>query len=50
MDLRFTDEQEMMRKMVRDFAQKEVAPRIESMENEEFPTEIIKRMGELGLM
>ncbi|MFC0013965.1 MULTISPECIES: acyl-CoA dehydrogenase [Allobacillus] len=50
MDLRFTDEQEMMRKMVRDFAQKEVAPKVESMENEEFPSEIIKRMGELGLM
>ena len=50
MDLRFSEEQEMMRKMVRDFAQKEVAPQIESMEKEVFPTEIIKRMGELGLM
>ncbi|WP_019153998.1 acyl-CoA dehydrogenase [Robertmurraya massiliosenegalensis] len=50
MDLRLTDEQEMMRKMVQDFAQKEIAPFIERMEQGEFPREIIKRMGELGLM
>lgn len=50
MDLRLTDEQEMMRKMVQDFAQKEIAPFIERMEQGEFPREIMKRMGELGLM
>ncbi|MBM7551798.1 acyl-CoA dehydrogenase [Thalassobacillus pellis] len=51
MNLQFTDEQEMMRKMVRDFAQKEVAPAIERMEKEDrFPKEIISKMGELGLM
>lgn len=51
MNLHFTDEQEMMRKMVRDFAQKEVAPAIERMESEDrFPIELIKKMGELGLM
>ncbi|MEQ2528793.1 acyl-CoA dehydrogenase [Robertmurraya yapensis] len=50
MDLRFTEEQEMMRKMVQDFAQKEIAPNIEKMEQGEFPREILKKMGELGLM
>nr|WP_280953300.1 acyl-CoA dehydrogenase [Virgibacillus natechei] len=47
----FTEEQEMMRKMVRDFAQKEVAQEVERMEQEDrFPEEIIQKMGELGLM
>ncbi|WP_142827111.1 acyl-CoA dehydrogenase [Planococcus soli] len=50
MDLHFTDEQLMMRNMVRDFAKEEITPFIENMENGEFPTAIIKKMGELGLM
>ncbi|WP_188456870.1 acyl-CoA dehydrogenase [Virgibacillus oceani] len=51
MNIHFSEEQEMMRKMVRDFAQKEVTPEIERMEREDrFPIEIIKKMGELGLM
>ncbi|WP_163099585.1 acyl-CoA dehydrogenase [Peribacillus alkalitolerans] len=50
MELRFTEEQEMMRKMVRDFAQQEIAPFVEKMEEGEFPRELIKKMGELGLM
>ncbi|MBY0123280.1 acyl-CoA dehydrogenase [Bacillus sp. S/N-304-OC-R1] len=50
MNLRFTEEQDMMRKMVRDFAQSEIAPFVEKMEQGEFPSEILKKMGELGLM
>ncbi len=50
MNLRFTDEQEMMRSMVRDFAKSEVAPFIEKMEQGHFPREILTKMGELGLM
>ncbi|MBG9451945.1 acyl-CoA dehydrogenase [Cytobacillus firmus] len=50
MNLRFTEEQEMMRKMVRDFAQAEIAPFVEKMEQGEFPREILRKMGELGLM
>ncbi|RWZ58949.1 acyl-CoA dehydrogenase [Halobacillus fulvus] len=51
MEMHFTDEQEMMRKMVRDFAEKEVAPAVERMEREDrFPSELIPKMGELGLM
>ncbi|MBT2657733.1 acyl-CoA dehydrogenase [Bacillus sp. ISL-18] len=50
MNLTLTDEQEMMRKMVRDFAQKEITPFIEKMEKGEFPRGILRKMGELGLM
>jgi acyl-CoA dehydrogenase len=51
MNLVFTEEQQMMQKMVRDFAQKEIAPAIEHMEEtEEFPRHLIKKMAELGLM
>lgn len=50
MNLRFTEEQEMMRKMVRDFAENEIAPFVERMEKGEFPREILRKMGELGLM
>ncbi|MBH0156375.1 acyl-CoA dehydrogenase [Fictibacillus sp. 5RED26] len=51
MNLLFTEEQKMMQKMVRDFAQKEIAPAIEHMEEtEEFPRHLITKMAELGLM
>ncbi|MDQ0352609.1 alkylation response protein AidB-like acyl-CoA dehydrogenase [Alkalibacillus filiformis] len=50
MNLQLTEEQEMMRKMVRDFAQNEVAPEVERMEKEDrFPEELIQKMSELGL-
>lgn len=51
MDLRLTEEQLMMSKMVRDFAHKEIAPFIPIMEEtEQFPRHIVKKMGEMGLM
>lgn len=50
MDLRFTEEQEMMRKMLREFAENEVAKEIPAMNEDQFPKETIKKMGELGLM
>lgn len=51
MNLQFTEEQEMMRKMVRDFAQEEVSKEVERMEEEgRFPRELIQKMGSLGLM
>ncbi len=50
MNLQFTEEQEMMRKMVRDFARTEVAPFVPNMEKGEFPREILKKMGSLGFM
>jgi len=51
MDLQFTEEQEMVRKMVRDFAQKEVAPiAAEIDEKAVVPFENIKKMAQLGLL
>ncbi|KKI89664.1 acyl-CoA dehydrogenase [Bacillus sp. SA1-12] len=50
MRLDFTEEQIMMRKMVRDFAKNEVEPVVEEMEKGVFPRETLKKMGELGLM
>ena len=50
MELRLTEEQGMMRDMVRDFAKTEIEPFIEHMEEGQFPREILKKMGNLGLM
>ncbi|WP_077619942.1 acyl-CoA dehydrogenase [Bacillus sinesaloumensis] len=50
MNFHFTEEQEMMRKMVRDFAKEEIAPFVERMEKGEFPREILSKMASLGLM
>ncbi|WP_423222386.1 acyl-CoA dehydrogenase [Candidatus Amarolinea aalborgensis] len=51
MDLRLNDEQRMIRDVARDFAQKEIAPVAAHFdETGEFPFEIVKKMGALGLM
>ncbi|MGG4265764.1 acyl-CoA dehydrogenase [Peribacillus simplex] len=50
MDFKFTEEQEMMRKMVSNFAENEIAPHIEAMERGVFPKTILQKMGGLGLM
>ncbi|WP_462410205.1 acyl-CoA dehydrogenase [Neobacillus sp. Marseille-QA0830] len=50
MNLFFTEEQIMLQKMVHDFAANEIAPFIEKMEQGQFPREILKKMGQLGLM
>ena len=50
MDLRFTEEQLMTRDMVRNFAETEIAPFVEQMEEGQFPRAILTKMGELGLM
>ncbi len=51
MDFRLNDEQRMIRDMARDFAQKEIAPHAAHYdETGEFPYEIVKKMGALGLM
>ncbi|MCD4692995.1 MAG: acyl-CoA dehydrogenase [Calditrichales bacterium] len=49
--LQFNEEQEMVRKMVRDFARKEIAPiAIEIDEEQRFPKEIFKKMAELNML
>lgn len=50
MDIRLTSEQKIMQEMVRNFAQKEIKPKIAQMEAGHFPSEIIQKMGALGLM
>lgn len=50
MDLHFTEEQQMMRKMVTDFAEEKIKPLIPRMEKGEFPRKIVSHMGKLGLM
>ncbi|MFP5224766.1 MAG: acyl-CoA dehydrogenase family protein [Actinomycetota bacterium] len=50
MDFTFTAEQQAFRKVVRDFAESEIAPRAEEMDRTgEFPTDLVLKMGELGL-
>jgi len=47
----FSEQQRMIRDMARDFAAKEVAPiAAEADEKEQFPAEVVKKMGELGFM
>ena len=50
MDLSFTDEQEQFRKVVRDFAEAEIAPHAEAWDRDHyFPVDTVQAMGELGL-
>jgi alkylation response protein AidB-like acyl-CoA dehydrogenase len=47
----FTDEQKALRKTVREFAEGEIAPHVmEWDEVSHFPTEILPKLGEMGLM
>jgi alkylation response protein AidB-like acyl-CoA dehydrogenase len=47
----FTEEQQMLREMVRDFANNELKPIAHKIdEDEKIPDEIIKKLGELGLL
>jgi len=51
MDFSLTEEQKMLRTMVRDFVLKELEPIAAQIDDEaRFPAESIKKMGELGLM
>ena len=51
MNYELTDEQELLRKTVRDFAVSRVAPVAEELDREErFPYELVSELAELGLM
>ena len=51
MDFHLTKEQEMVRKMYREFAETEVKPLAEELDEEErFPMETVEKMGKLGMM
>jgi alkylation response protein AidB-like acyl-CoA dehydrogenase len=46
-----TDEQEQLRKEIRDFAAREIAPNVMRWdEASEFPIEVVQKLGEMGLM
>jgi alkylation response protein AidB-like acyl-CoA dehydrogenase len=46
-----TDEQEQLRKEIRDFAAREIAPHVMRWdEASEFPHEVVQKLGEMGLM
>ena len=46
-----TDEQEQLRKEIREFAAREIAPNVMRWdEASEFPLEVVKKLGEMGLM
>jgi short-chain 2-methylacyl-CoA dehydrogenase len=50
MDFDLTDEQQEFRRAVREFAEEVIAPRAEEMDRlEEFPADIVKQMGQMGL-
>jgi short-chain 2-methylacyl-CoA dehydrogenase len=50
MDFDLTPEQQEFRRAVRDFAEEVIAPRAEEMDRlEEFPVDIVKQMGQMGL-
>lgn len=51
MDFKYTENQEMIAKMVQDFADKEIRPNLMKWdESQEFPVDLFKEMGKLGLM
>ncbi len=51
MELKLSEEHRMIQDMARDFAQKEIAPIAAELDVEaRFPTETVKKMGELGFM
>ncbi len=50
MHVEFTDEQQALRKVVRDFAEGEIAPHAERWDADHtFPIDVVRQMGELGL-
>lgn len=51
MDFGWTEEQRLWRRAVRDFAQKEIAPRVREIDTtERIPDDIVKGMAEIGLL
>ena len=51
MDLTLSEEQQLLKKTVRDFAEKELRPHSREWdEKQEFPREIFRKLGEMGIM
>src|SRR6478752_4520715 len=51
MDFRLTEEQELLRRTVRDFAETEIRPHVREWdETQHFPSEVMPRLAALGLL
>jgi len=51
MDFDLSEEQKAIQTMVREFAEREIAPVAQELdEREEFPAEIVRKLADLGLM
>ena len=51
MDFQLSDEQEALKKMVREFAHSEILPHVRSMdESQSFPRELMNKAAALGLL
>src|SRR6185436_12532630 len=51
MDFQFSEEQEMTRQMIRDFAEKEIRPHVmEWDESQTFPIDTFRKLGQLGML
>ena len=51
MDFRLTEEQELLRRSVRKFAETEIRPRVREWDkHQHFPSELVPKLGALGLM
>ena len=45
-----TLERKLLKKIVREFAEKEIRPFIPNLENDIYPVEIIKKLGQIGVL
>jgi alkylation response protein AidB-like acyl-CoA dehydrogenase len=51
MDVRLTDEQELLRRSIREFAEAEIRPHVREWDDaQHFPSELIPKLADLGLM
>jgi alkylation response protein AidB-like acyl-CoA dehydrogenase len=51
MDFKLTEREELLRKTVREFAEKEITPRMDAMEETgEFPIELLRQIGDMGIL
>ncbi len=51
MDFKFSEREELLRKSIREYAEKEITPRMDTMEETgEFPVDLLKSMGQMGIL